>query len=326
MSKKSTLSDDADLERRSSIQVERTGEIISHYDTNGQPKRDISGLNMIAIAFNVCNSWVALATTLAIAIAAGGTFTVLYGIIIVSAVYLCVSMTLAELASVYPTGGGQYHFTSILAPEKLSQGLSYICGIAATCSWVFLGAGVTTLEAQLLLSLPAFYIDGYEPTRWQYFLAFQATNLAVHVYNIFLLKKTLWIHEVGCMYLPPWRYTVQSLTAKPKVSLSLLVFFVVSITSLVRSEKASASFVWDNFTNNVGWPDGVTFITGLTTPAAMFLGLDGAMHLADEALNPQKAVPKALMCTSIIGFLTAFTFSVSMCYSITDLDALVNTT
>lgn len=31
--------------------------------------------------------------------------------------------TLAELASVYPTAGGQYHWTSILAPAKWSRGL-----------------------------------------------------------------------------------------------------------------------------------------------------------------------------------------------------------
>jgi choline transport protein len=76
----------------------------------------------------------------------------------------------------------------------------------------------------------------------------------------------------------------------------------------------------------MGWPDGVTFITGLATPASMFLGLDGAIHLADEALHPQRAVPKALMFTSIIGFLTSFSFGIVMCYSITDLDALINTT
>ncbi|EXK25081.1 hypothetical protein FOMG_18227 [Fusarium oxysporum f. sp. melonis 26406] len=305
--KKTALGENTDVERRSSTQIGRCKEIGNQYETNSQPKRDISGLSMVAIAFNICNSWVALATMLAIAIAAGGTFTTLYGIIIVSVVYICVSMTLAELASVYPTGGGQYHFTSILAPEKLSQILSYICGLAATCSWMFLAAGVSMLATQLLLSLPAFYVDDFEPKNWQSFLVFQAINIALHTYNIFFLKKTLWIHEVG-------------------FGLSLVVFFTVSVTSLIRSDKASSSFVWDNFTNNMGWPDGVTFITGLATPASMFLGLDGAIHLADEALHPQRAVPKALMFTSIIGFLTSFSFGIVMCYSITDLDTLINTT
>lgn len=76
--------------------------------------------------------------------------------------------------------------------------------------------------------------------------------------------------------------------------------------------------------NNTGWPDAVAFLTGLVTPAAMFLGLDGALHLAEEALNPKRAVPRALISTSIVGLVTGFLFNVAMCYCIRDLDTLVS--
>lgn len=76
----------------------------------------------------------------------------------------------------------------------------------------------------------------------------------------------------------------------------------------------------------MGWPDGVAFITGLATPASIFLGLYNATHLADEALHPHRVVPKALIFTSVIGFLTSFSFGIVMCYSIKDLDASINTT
>lgn len=58
----------------------------------------------------------------------------------------------------------------------------------------------------------------------------------------------------------------------------------------------------------------------------MFLGLDGALHLADECMNPRKTIPKALMTTAFIGFTTGFVFAISMCYGITDMDALLATT
>lgn len=196
---KESLSDDVHHERPPSCQVEASHQTnVSRHISSTPIQRDISGLNMIATAFNICNSWVACATTLAIAISAGGTFTVIYGIIVVGAVYVCVAMTLAELASVYPTSGGQYHFTYILAPRRLRRGLSYLCGVAATCSWLFLAAGVTILASQVLLALAAFYNESYNIKDWHYFLVFQAINLISHIYNILLLKKTLWIHEVGC--------------------------------------------------------------------------------------------------------------------------------
>lgn len=55
----------------------------------------------------------------------------------------------------------------------------------------------------------------------------------------------------------------------------------------------------------------------------MYGGLDAALHLAEETLNPASAVPRALMATVGIGFLTGFVFSVAMSYCITDLESLL---
>ena len=194
-----THSIEVDLERdkrKDSYQAGVSKEV--GQDDTGVLKRDISGLSMVALAFNICNSWTAVATTFAIAISAGGTFTVIYGMIVVSVAYLAVALTLAEVSSVYPTAGGQYHFASILAPRRMSRGLSYACGVAATCSWVFLAAGVTTIASQVILAIPEYYVESYEPRTWHYFMVFQAVNLVVLAYNIFALKRAPWTHNIGC--------------------------------------------------------------------------------------------------------------------------------
>jgi choline transport protein len=58
----------------------------------------------------------------------------------------------------------------------------------------------------------------------------------------------------------------------------------------------------------------------------MYGGLDAALHLAEETMNASQAVPRALMATIGIGFLTAFTFAVSMAYCISDLEDLLTAT
>lgn len=320
---KDEFSPKSSQERRPSTQIGTSGETtVAPYGTTGHIKRDISGLSMVSLAFNICNSWAALASSFAVAISAGGTFTVIYGIMVVAAVYFAVALTLAELASVYPTAGGQYHFSSILAPKRLSRGISYVCGFAGTCSWVFLAGAVTILASQILLSFPAYYSNDYTPKNWHYFLVFQALNIAIHIYNLLFLKKTIWIHEVGCKC---QCFVAETSWLTKAVFLSLLAFLTISVTCLVRADKQPSSFVWNNFENNAGWPDGVTFLTGLVTPAVMFLGLDGAMHLAEECFNPEKTVPQALISTSIMGSVTGVAFSIAMCYGITDLDELVHT-
>jgi choline transport protein len=83
----------------------------------------MSGLETISAGWIICNSWAGISATFALAIAQGGPVTLIYGPIIMCVLVGACAVSLAELASVYPTAGGQYHWVSILAPEKWSRGL-----------------------------------------------------------------------------------------------------------------------------------------------------------------------------------------------------------
>lgn len=162
-------------------------------------RRDIGPLRSIAVGFNINNSWLGIAVSLSIAISAGGTVSIIYGTIVSFVLYGCAATTLAELASVYPTAGGQYHFTSILSPKSVNRGLSYTCGIISTVAWVVLGSSVISLCAEMTMAFPQFY-NGFEPKPWQYFLLFQGFNFLGLAYNLFLLKRTNWIHDLVRKY------------------------------------------------------------------------------------------------------------------------------
>ncbi|KAG7405107.1 Choline transport protein [Fusarium oxysporum f. sp. rapae] len=176
----------------------------------------------------------------------------------------------------------------------------------STLSWTINAASVALIGSQLLVPFPQFF-NGYEPERWHLFLIYQGLNLLSLFYNLFLLKRTNWIHD--CAFV-----------------LTLSTFFVTCITCLSRSRKQSPEWVWTNFETTTGWNDGVAFMTSLVTPCYMHGGLDAALYLAEETLNASQTVPRALMATIGIGFLTAFTFAVSMAYCISDLEGLLTST
>lgn len=88
-----------------------------------QAKRDIGLLAIVGLGWNICNSWAAISATLAISIASGGPVTIIYGILLIFVLGGACALSMAEIASVYPTAGGQYHWTSILAPRSISRGL-----------------------------------------------------------------------------------------------------------------------------------------------------------------------------------------------------------
>jgi hypothetical protein len=66
--------------------------------------------------FNICNSWCGLVASLFLGIIAGGLVIIIYGIILGIFTVGCCALSLAELAARYPTAGGQYHWTWLIAP------------------------------------------------------------------------------------------------------------------------------------------------------------------------------------------------------------------
>lgn len=88
-----------------------------------EDSRNMSGVETISAGWIICNSWAGIAATFALAIAQGGPSTLIYGPIVMCVLVGACAVSLAELASIYPTAGGQYHWVSILAPERWSRGL-----------------------------------------------------------------------------------------------------------------------------------------------------------------------------------------------------------
>lgn len=107
--------------------------------------------------------------------------------------------------------------------------------------------------------------------------------------------------------------------------MSLVAFFVFTITCVAESNpKQSNEAVWTTFENTSGWSsDVIVFLCGLVNPNFIYSGLDGAVHLAEECADAAVMVPRALVSTVTIGFITALSFAIAMCYSYHDFDSVL---
>ncbi|KAL9583628.1 MAG: hypothetical protein Q9212_002593 [Teloschistes hypoglaucus] len=105
---------------------------------------------------------------------------------------------------------------------------------------------------------------------------------------------------------------------------SLVSFFIILVTVPAKAPTHQhAKFVFANFVNNTGWSqNGIAFIVGLINTNWAFACLDCATHLSEEIHNPEKMIPIAIMGTVAIGFVTAWTFSIAMFFSMTNVDDL----
>lgn len=178
----------------------------------------------------------------------------------------------------------------------------------------------------VVLTLASFWNSTYVLEAWHTFLIYQFINFLFTAYNIYLLKRTEWVMNVGCksQYMLPHKFSGET-DEEPLVFLSIIAFLVFTITCVAESNpKPSSVSVWTEFQNTSGWSsDAILFLTGLVNPNFIYSGLDGAVHLAEECSNAAVAIPRALISTIVIGFITAMAFAIAMCYSYHDFDAVL---
>jgi choline transport protein len=166
--------------------------------------------------------------------------------------FLFIVASLAEMSSMAPTSGGQYHWVSEFAPRRYQKPLSYFSGWMSTLSWQAGTAGMSFILGVLIQSIIVVYNPSYVPQRWQqtlFVFAFafvQVIGNTVAVRQLPILQKLVMIpHGLG--------------------------WIAVFITLWCLAPKGTAKDVFISFTSNGGWePIGLSVMVGSTT-AVYFL-------------------------------------------------------
>lgn len=99
--------------------------------------RSRSTLQVAFMSFVLASIPYGLATTFYYPLAGGGPANIVWGWVSVSIIILCVAISLGEITSVYPTSGGVYYQTFMLAPPSYRRIVSWICG------WAFVVGNIT---------------------------------------------------------------------------------------------------------------------------------------------------------------------------------------
>ena len=204
---------------------------------------------------------------------------------------LCLAISLAEFLSAYPTAGGQYHWVAVIAPRKWMALLSWITGWINVSGWIALVASGGLLASQLILGAISLWNPSFVSQRWHSFLIYLGYNIASFVINAFLTGA-----------LP--------LITKSALIWSITGFAVISITVLACASPnySSAEFVFTEFRNDTGWPDGIAWLLGLLQAGLGLTGFDAVAHMIEEIPNASVEGPKIMIACVGIGIGTGFVF------------------
>ncbi|KAF2173619.1 hypothetical protein M409DRAFT_15897 [Zasmidium cellare ATCC 36951] len=277
----------------------------------GETEELREGFNVWSLgALLVClmATWEALATVVTSALTNGGPPCLFYNYIISFLGTLALAASMAEIASIYPTAGGQYHWVAAFAPHNIRPFASWITGWISIGGQLALTASAALSSGLLFQALLILNNPSYVPQRWHgvmFYWMVLAYSLVINVYGSRILANTNVaagiLHVVGFV-------------------------IIVVILGVMTKDKNTSEYVFTDFSNTSGWSsNGISWLVGLLSTVYPFLGYDAAAHMSEELPRPSKYVPIAMLGSILINGLMGFIFCIVFLYCLGDLDVLLQT-
>lgn len=268
-------------------------------------KRNFSFWSALGFVAVYMASWEFILVSLSVGFANGGFAGLFVCFIVTVCCFFSVVVSLAEMASMAPTSGGQYHWVSEFSPPAWQKVLSYSSGWMSTLGWLASTAGSTQVLATQIEAMVQVYNPDFYCTGWQITLLMWAFNLVTIVFNTWgsgfmpaLEVGSLITHAVG--------------------------WFVVIIPILVMTPKNSAEEVFVHWENNSGWSSmGTAFMLSQITILYCSLGSDSVVHISEEVEDASVTVPRCMVWSFVGNIFAAFIMLIAMLFCIGPLEEVL---
>ncbi|KAF2018121.1 amino acid transporter [Aaosphaeria arxii CBS 175.79] len=220
--------------------------------------------------------------------------------------YSSIVASLAEMASMAPTTGGQYHWTSEFAPKGYQKILSYASGwmstlglIASVSSGMFVMA--TLLQATIQVINPTFAFTSWSSTL---------------IMLLFLAVSAL-VNTMSAKFLPP----IQTFS----LFAHMFGFIIVFVTVWVRCPRNPAADVFLHVINGSGWKDvGIACLISQITVLFCNLGSDSIVHISEEVEEASLVVPRCIWWSYLVNVVVGVLMLVAMLFNIGPLHRVLN--
>lgn len=269
-------------------------------------RRNYRPLSALAFTVILQGTWEVLMTSTYQGLVDGGPAGLLWSFVWTWFGFSSVMLSLAEMASMAPTAGGQYHWVSEFSPPKFQKVLSYFVGWMSTLSWQAGTASGPFLVGTLIQASAIVMYPDYAPTKWQGTLMVIAIALLVWVMNVY-----------GTRGMPMFQNIM--------LVVHVFGFLTMIIVFWVLSPRNTAEVTFTQFTNSGGWSStGLALMVGQLSAIYACICSDSAAHMSEEIKDAGKTVPKAMIGAYLMNGALGFVFLVSYMFMITDLDAALN--
>ncbi|KAK0794516.1 hypothetical protein LTR91_018459 [Friedmanniomyces endolithicus] len=270
-------------------------------------RRQFKFWTMLGFASTVMVAWEFCLLVSPFSLEDGGTPAVFWGLIICPFIMMPMYASLAEVSSMSPTAGGQYHWVSELAPPRFQKVLSYAVGWLIAMGWQTFLCGTSFESASLILGLATLNFPEYQIQSWHQTLLTIAIVASCTFFNIFLAVRL------------------------PLVEALILVLhvagvFAVIIPLWVMAPRGNAYDTILNFTNSGGWwSTGLASTIGAVPTAGLLIGYDCSVHLSEETEDASWTIPQVMLAAVASNAVMLLAVGITYIFCIGDLTSVLST-
>ncbi|KAJ5892474.1 hypothetical protein N7504_009165 [Penicillium tannophilum] len=220
-----------------------------------------------------------------------------------------VILSMAEMASMAPTSGGQYHWVSEFAPPSSQAVLSYMTGWICVLGWHTGIAGCCYTVANMMVGIVAInYPDSYTYQPYHVTLIVIAVAMVAILFNTFLAQKLPMIEGIILI-------------------VHVFGFFGILIPLWVLSPTVPPSEVFGSIEDRGGWGNnGLACLVGLIGPIYALIGPDSAVHMSEEIRDASRVLPLGMVWTLVLNGSTGFVMIVTLAFCVGDIDKVLAST
>ncbi|KAF7717050.1 Uncharacterized protein PECH_000756 [Penicillium ucsense] len=269
--------------------------------------RGFGSLSILCLSITLLSSWEAVANGFEAGLINGGPAGLVWGMVLSLVGTTLIMLSMAEMSSMTPLAGAQYHWTAALAPSRMQAFSTWIQGWITVFGWQASTTSICYLIANQIQAMVLLNNPSYAPKQWQGTLIMWAVILSAGLVNIYGIKMLPALQMMGGI-------------------LHITLFIALVVPIILLSRRSTPEFVFTELlTAEHGWQSpGVAWCLGMLTVTYCFLGFDGAIHMSEEVRNPATVMPRVLIQTIAISGVLAFTFLIVILFCIGSVQNALN--
>jgi len=250
--------------------------------------RDMGGFSNFAISFSIISILTGAIQLYGYGLQHGGPLQMSAGWLLVSFFTLCVALSMAELASAYPTAGALYHWSSFLG----GRGLGWFTACFNTVGQFAILAGIDWGLSVFVVGLLGWDADRTAAVYTALLLSHAALNhLGIRVVS--------WLNDFS-------------------------VWYHIAVVLLILGALASKGFVQPisfltTFHNADGYAPRYSFLIGLLLAQWTLTGYDASAHVTEETHDPRRNAPWGIVLAVVVSVIFGFLMLAAITLSIPDM-------